>query len=170
MLSFAERLRSSIAPSRVLARARGLVLATRDNDEGLSGIEFAIIAPVLILSFIATADFGLAIYAKMQVENAAQAGTEYAAKNGWTSSSVTSAVTSATSLSGLSATPAPSEFCGCPSTSGVTTATCNTNCASGAVAGTYVSASAQATYSTIISYPGIPTSYTFNSTSTVRIK
>jgi len=170
MLSFAERLRSSIAPSRVLARARGLVLATRDNDEGLSGIEFAIIAPVLILSFIATADFGLAIYAKMEVENAAQAGTEYAARNGYTSSSISSAVTSATNLSGLSASPAPAEFCGCPSTSGVTTATCNTNCASGAVAGTYVSASAQATYSTIISYPGIPTSYTFNSTSTVRIK
>jgi Flp pilus assembly protein TadG len=170
MLSFAERLRSSIALSRVLAQARRLALASLDNDEGLSGIEFAIIAPVLILSFIATADFGLAIYAKMQVENAAQAGTEYASRNGYTSSSISSAVTSATNLSGLAASPAPTEFCGCPSTSGVTTATCGTNCASGAFAGTYVSASAQATYSTIISYPGIPTSYTFNSTSTVRIK
>ena len=169
-MNFTKRSGFSIANSRAFARLCRFALSARVNDEGLSGIEFAIIAPVLILSFIATADFGLAIYAKMQVENAAQAGTEYAAKNGWTSSSVTSAVTSATSLSGLSATPAPSEFCGCPSTSGVTTATCNTNCASGAVAGTYVSASAQATYSTIISYPGIPASYTFNSTSTVRIK
>jgi Flp pilus assembly protein TadG len=156
--------------SKVIVRARRLVLSARDDDHGLSGIEFALIAPVLILSFIATADFGLAIYAKMEVENAAQAGTEYAARNGYTSSSVTSAVTSATMISGLSATPAPSQFCGCPSTSGVTTATCGTNCASGAAAGTYVSASAQATYSTIISYPGIPASYTFSSTSTVRIK
>ena len=156
--------------TKVFSQVRSAVDSVRDNREGLSGIEFALIAPVLILSFIATADFGLAIYAKMEVENAAQAGTEYAARNGYTSSSVTSAVTAATSMSGVSATPAPSQFCGCPSTSGVTTATCNTNCASGAAAGTYVSASAQATYTTIISYPGIPASYTFSSTSTVRIK
>jgi Flp pilus assembly protein TadG len=170
MLSFTKRFWSAIANGSAIARVRGLVRSARADDEGLSGIEFAIIAPVLILSFIATADFGLAIYAKMEVENAAQAGTQYAAANGYTSSSVSSAVTAATNLSGLTASPAPNEFCGCPSTSGVTTATCNTNCASGATAGTYVSASAQATYSTIISYPGIPGSYTFSSTSTVRIK
>ena len=169
MRRFIQRFRPT-SGSNVLTEVREAVVSARDNSEGLSGIEFALIAPVLILSFIATADFGLAIYAKMEVENAAQAGTEYAARNGYTSSSVTSAVTSATSMSGISATPAPSQFCGCPSTSGVTTATCNTNCASGAVAGTYVSASAQATYTTIISYPGIPASYTFSSTSTVRIK
>ncbi len=170
MPNFTERFGYWVVASGVPAKVRELATSARANKEGLSGIEFAIIAPVLILSFIATADFGLAIYAKMEVENAAQAGTEYAAVNGYTSSSVSSAVTSATNLSGLSASPAPSQFCGCPSTSGVTTATCNTNCASGAAAGTYVSASAQATYSTIISYPGIPSSYTFSSTSTVRIK
>jgi len=170
MLSFTKRFDLAIVSSKALARMRKLTLSARNDDQGLSGIEFALIAPVLILSFIATADFGLAIYAKMEVENAAQAGTEYAARNGYTNSSISSAVTSATSLSGLSANPAPTEFCGCPSTSGVTTATCGTNCASGAVAGTYVSSSAQATYSTIISYPGIPNSYTFSSTSTVRIK
>lgn len=170
MLSFTEHRTPSTVAGKGLARARKLVVSARGDERGLSGIEFAMIAPVLILSFIATADFGLAIYAKMEVENAAQAGTQYAAVNGYTSSSVSSAVTSATSLSGLSASPAPTEFCGCPSTSGVTTATCGTNCASGAAAGTYVTASAQATYSTIVSYPGIPSNYTFNSTSTVRIK
>jgi Flp pilus assembly protein TadG len=170
MSNLTDRIKFSSVSSSLLSRAGRVVRSSRHNDEGLAGIEFAIIAPVLILSFIATADFGLAIYAKMEVENAAQAGTEYAAVNGYSSDTVSSAVTNATSLSGVSASPAPSEFCGCPSTSGVTTATCNTNCASGAVAGTYVSASAQATYSTIISYPGIPGSYTFSSTSTVRIK
>ena len=170
MLSFTEHRTPSTMTRKGVARARKLVASARGDERGLSGIEFAMIAPVLILAFIATADFGLAIYAKMEVENAAQAGTQYAAVNGYTSSSVSSAVTSTTSLSGLSASPAPTEFCGCPSTSGVSTATCNTNCASGAAAGTYVTASAKATYSTIISYPGIPDSYTFSSTSTVRIK
>lgn len=161
MLSFTER----------FARARKLVLTARDNEGGLSGIEFAIIVPVLILGFIATADFGLAIYAKMQVENAAQAGTQYAAMHGYDSSKVSAAVTSATSLSGLAASPAPNQFCGCPdSANNVSTATCGTYCQSGAWAGTYVSASAQDTYSTLVAYPGIPNSYTFQSTSTVRIK
>lgn len=165
-----EQFASSSALRKVLARARRFVVSARENDEGLSGIEFAMIAPVLILAFIATADFGLAIFAKMEVENAAQAGTQYAAQNGFSSDTVSSAVTSATSLSGLTASPAPTEFCGCPSTTGITTATCGTNCASGATAGTYVTASAQATYSTIVSYPGVAPSYTFQSTSTVRIK
>ena len=170
MLNFARQFGPLVARGSVLVKARNLILSARHSEEGLSGIEFAMIAPVLILAFIATADFGLAIYAKMEVENAAQAGTQYASVHGYTSDTVSSAVISATSLSGLTASPAPTEFCGCPSTSGVSTATCGTYCANGAYAGTYVSASATNTYSTIVAYPGIPSSYTFQSTSTVRIK
>src|SRR5205823_379771 len=114
---------------------------------------------------------GLAVYSEMEVQNAAQAGTQYAAVHGYNSDSVTTAVTSATTIHGLSASPAPSKFCGCPSTTGgIATATCGTNCASGAAAGTYVTASATATYTTIVAYPGVPSSYTFASTSTVRIQ
>ncbi len=138
---------------------------------GLSGIEFALIAPVLILMFLVTVDFGLAAYAKIEVEAATQAGAEYAALYGYDSTKISSAVTNATAVSGLSATPAPSEFCGCPSSSGVTTATCGTNCDSGMKAGTFVTVSAQASYSTLLSYPSIvPSSYTFSSAATVRLQ
>lgn len=141
------------------------------GELGLSGIEFAVIAPVLILMFIATVDLGMGFYSKMEVEAAAQAGAEYASINGWDSSKISSAVTSATTVSGLQATPAPSEFCGCPSSSGVSSATCGSTCTSGDKAGTYVTVNAQATYSTILSYPSIVSnSYTFNSSSTVRIQ
>ena len=45
-----------------------------------------------------------------------------------------------------------------------------TTCANGMSAGTYVSVSAARTYSTLISYPGFPASYSQTATSTVRIQ
>jgi Flp pilus assembly protein TadG len=137
---------------------------------GLAAIEFAIIAPVLVLALICTADLGLGIYHKMQVENAAQAGAEYAVVHGFTASAITAAVTQATSFSGISASPAPIQFCGCASTAGVTSANCSSTCTGGVAAGTYVTVSAQGTYTTILHYPTMPTSFTFASQSTVRLQ
>ncbi len=59
---------------------------------GSAAIEFAIIAPVLVLALICTADLGLGIHRKMQVENAAQAGVEYAVVYGFTTRSISNAV------------------------------------------------------------------------------
>jgi len=154
-----------------LSRVRALLLRSAKDQSGLSGIEFAIIAPLLALTFIVTVDVGLGVYTKMEVEAAVQAGAEYAALNGFNSTNITSAVSNATNVSGLTVTPAPNQFCGCPSTSGVATATCGSTCASGEAAGSYVNVGAQATYTTILSYPSIvSSSYTFSSQSTVRVK
>jgi len=154
-----------------LFRVRSFLLRSAEDHSGLSGIEFAIIAPLLALTFIVTVDIGLGVYTKMEVEAAVQAGAEYAALNGYNSSNITSAVSNATTVSGLTVSPAPNQFCGCPSTSGVTTATCGSTCASGEAAGSYVNVGAQATYTTILSYPSIvSSSYTFSSQSTVRVK
>jgi Flp pilus assembly protein TadG len=141
-------------------------------DRGVIGamaVELAIIGPALVLMMICTIDFGMGVYRKMQVQNAAQAGAEYAIAHGFTAS-IASVVTSATSLTGITASPAPVQFCGCPASSGVTTVTCNSTCASGAVAGTYVTVSAQGTYNTILSYPSIPVTFSFTSQATVRIQ
>ena len=43
----------------------------RDRN-GLGAVEFAVLAPVLILMFVALADLGLGIYQNMQVDSAAQ--------------------------------------------------------------------------------------------------
>lgn len=154
-----------------LSRIRAFLLRSAKDHSGLSGIEFAIIAPLLALMFIVTVDIGVGFYTKMEVEAAVQAGAEYAALNGFNSSNITSAVSNATNVSGLTVTPAPNQFCGCPSTSGVATATCGSTCASGEAAGSYVNVGAQATYSTILSYPSIvSSSYTFSSQATVRVK
>ncbi len=136
---------------------------------GNAAIEMSLMAAPLVLLAIGTADYGYAIYDQMEVQNAAQAGAEYARKHGFSASGITSAVTAATPLT-VSATPAPAESCGCPSGTSLTPATCGTSCASGLTAGTYVTVSAQATYTTLVPYPGIANSFTLAAASTVRIK
>ena len=139
-------------------------------DSGIAAIEFAILGAVLCLIVVAIGDLGMGFYSYMQVQNSAQAGAQYAIVHGFNSTSIGNAVTNATSVSGITASPAPQQFCGCVSGATVATATCGTVCADGMSAGTYVSASAVRDYSTLISYPGFPASYHQTAISTVRIK
>ncbi|MFB9267718.1 TadE/TadG family type IV pilus assembly protein, partial [Bradyrhizobium erythrophlei] len=55
---------------------RGFGIFRRDA-RGAAAIEFGVLVPVLALMVVSVTDIGLAIYRKMQVENAAQAGVEY---------------------------------------------------------------------------------------------
>jgi Flp pilus assembly protein TadG len=143
--------------------------AARDR-RGIAAVEFAVLLPVLVLMAVCTMDLGLAVYTKMRVQESAQAGSDYAILHGFDVSAVSSAVANAGDLSGLTATPAPAQFCGCPGSSGVTSATCDSTCPNGNPVGKYISASATVVYHTLMTYPIIPAQYTFASTSTVRIK
>ncbi len=139
-------------------------------ESGAAAIEFAILGAVLCLIVVAGGDLGMGFYSYMEVENSAQAGAQYAAVHGFNSTAISNAVTSATSVSGITASPAPTQFCGCVNGTTVANATCGSVCADGMTAGTYVSASAVRDYSTLISYPGFPASYHQTATSTVRIQ
>jgi Flp pilus assembly protein TadG len=143
--------------------------------DGVSTIEFAVIASMLATLVIGMLDFGMGLWQQMEVGNAARAGAEYAAKYGYNSTGIQSAVTSATSLSSISASPAPSEQCGCPTTSAVTffspaqSPPCNTStCASGSTPNTYIVVSAQATYTPVVPFPGF-TSATLTATALARL-
>jgi len=150
------------------SRLNAFLGTSREATEGVAAIELAIIAPVLVLSLICTIDLGLGIYRRMQVESAAQAGAEYAVARGFSQDGVTSAVANATNFTGVSANPAPLQFCGCASASGVTTATCGVPCPDTSNPGTYVTVSAQGSYTTLIPYPMFPNIYNFAAQSTVR--
>ena len=140
------------------------------SESGAAAIEFAVIGAFLCMTVVATGDLGMGFYSYMQVQNSAQAGAQYAAVHGYNSSAITNAVTNATSISGINASPAPSQYCGCVSGNTVASATCGSVCANGMTAGTYVSVSAARTYSTLISYPGFAANYNQTATSTVRIQ
>jgi Flp pilus assembly protein TadG len=138
--------------------------------EGAVSVELGVTLSLITALIIPMVDIGVGAYTQMQVQNAAQAGAEYAAANGWSSSAVTTAVTSATGLSSISASPAPAESCGCITSGSITTATCGSTCGDGDAAGTYVTVAAQAQYSTLFNYPGITSPMTMTAQSTIRIK
>lgn len=133
-----------------------------------AAIEMALLAPALVLMLVGAADYGTAIYRRMQVQHAAQAGADFAMRNGFNSAAIVSAVTNATTFTGLAATPAPIQSCGCATPGAVTAAICGTTCAGGRPAGTYVTVSASGTYTTVLPYPGMPTSFTFAAASMAR--
>lgn len=140
------------------------------DKSGVAAIEFAALGGVMCMLLVVGADLGMAFYSDMQVQTSAQAGAEYAAVHGYDASAVAYAVTTATSSSGISSSPAPVQFCGCPGASGVASATCGTTCPDGMSAGTYVTVSATRTYTTLVAYPGFPNSYVQNASSTVRVQ
>jgi Flp pilus assembly protein TadG len=152
------------------AKLAAFVADTGEGVAGLAAIELAVLAPVLVASIVLTVDLGMGIYRNMQVHRAAQAGTEYAVIHGFNSGAISTAIAGSTSLAGVSASPAPRQFCGCASSTGILEIACNTNCASGAQAATYVTASAQSVYQTIVPYPLLPASFTLTARSTVRMQ
>ena len=147
------------------------IAAARD---GVSTIEFAIVATAVALLLVGIIDFGMGLWDKMQVQNAAQAGASYAAVKGWnsTAGAIETAVTSATGMSGVQASPVPSVMsCGCPNAgaSAITSATCGAACSDGSIAGHYWIVNAKVSYSTILPYPGITSPMNLTATAYARL-
>ena len=165
------RISKMIDSFRAVAKGIGLLIAV----DGVSTIEFAVIASMLATLAIGMLDFGMGLWQQMEVGNAARAGAEFASINGYNSTGIQNAVTSATSLSSISASPGPSEQCGCPSASAVTffspaqSPPCNTStCSNGSTPNTYIVVSAQATYTPVVPFPGF-TSATLTATALARL-
>lgn len=132
---------------------------------GSAAIEFALAIPILLVLVAGTAEIGFGVHEAMQVYNSVEAGALYASKHGFDVTGISNAVVNATGTSGITATPAPTSFCGCPSAGGVAPATCGAVCGGGGTAGTYVRVNASYTHETILNYPsfGLPTILTAQS-------
>lgn len=143
------------------------------SSNGSISIELAVTLSLITAMVIPIVDIGMGAYTQMQVQNAAQAGAEYAAVKGasnWNATNVATAVTSASSLNSISASPAPSESCACVTNGALTTVICGSTCGNSEPAGTFATVNAKATYSTLFKYPGIPNPMNLTATSTVRIQ
>ena len=147
-----------------------LLRAIRDDRCGVAAIEFAVMAPALVMMTICTVDLGMGIYRNMQVQNAAQAGAQYAMMHVFDPNQIASVVSSATGLSGISASPAPVQYCGCATGAGVSNIGCGSTCPAGAIYGNYVQVSTQGTYTTLLPYPMIASSFTLTAQSNVRVQ
>ncbi|HJS61579.1 MAG TPA: TadE/TadG family type IV pilus assembly protein [Pseudolabrys sp.] len=143
----------------------------RRTDSGTVAIEFGLLVPVLLALIGITAELGFAMYESMQVNNAVGSGALYAAKNGYDASGISAAVTGATGTPGITATPAPTQFCGCPGASGITVTTCLSPppCTDGSRPGRYVRINASLSHQTILPNVGLPLPATLTAHSIVRL-
>jgi Flp pilus assembly protein TadG len=167
------------------------------EEDGAVLVEATLIAPILVVMSVYVMDFGLSFYYKMEMQNAAQAGAQWAIANGvYNSSSIQVAAQNATQLpaagtSACTATSPPcvtvtsSQFCGCSndssghavvtllSSTGCTVAP-NSTCNSTGVAGNYVTVSASPTntYHSFVPpiYGLMSSTPNISATTTVRIQ
>ncbi len=111
---------------------------------GAAVIEFALLAPVLLLMVVGAIDFGTFIHQKMQLQSAARAGVQFAAQSNATISDTAGIVNAAANASELDftgVTTTTTQFCSC--SDGVESAAdtfggCSGSCAGGELPGLYV--------------------------------
>jgi Flp pilus assembly protein TadG len=158
-----------------LARALGAFFGReRLAIAGVAAIELAMVSPLVVTGVLGAGELGISIFRETQVSFAADAGAKYALAHGFNATKVSNAIVNATTYTAITATPAPSQFCGCPAASGVSVASgvppCSATCSGGASAGTYVTASSKALFSPIIPNPWQTSTVTLAAQATVRIK
>jgi Flp pilus assembly protein TadG len=153
---------------------RQLLAGLAGAKGGSAVLEFALCAPLLIGLLMPVVDYGIAYSEQIRVQNAAQAGAQYAILHPWSSTSpaaISKAVLAASTVSTLTASPAPIQTCGCPSGSAVTPSlTCSSTCSDGQPAGYYVTVNAQAPYISAMPYTVLQQPMTLSAQSMVRIR
>ena len=145
---------------------------------GVAAIELAMVSPLVVTGVLGVGELGISIFRETQVSFAAQAGADFALAHGFNATKVSNAIVNATTYTAITAgPPQPSQFCGCPTASGVssvatcgTTCTCTATCSGGFTAGTYVTASSRAQFSPIIPNPWQTNTVTLAAQTTMRIK
>ncbi len=146
-----------------------VVRRTLRKRSGTAAIEFGLAIPLLLVILMGVVELGYAMYQAMQVTAAVEAGALYAAKNGFDANAISTTVVNATGTQGIAATPAPAQFCGCPSAAGIVETACNATCNDGKPAGQYVRISAALTRVTILPYPALGLPDTLTAQSVVRL-
>jgi Flp pilus assembly protein TadG len=137
---------------------------------GSAAIEVGLMMPVLLVLLAGLVEVGFAVREAMQVQAAAEAGAGYAIKNGWDSAAISNAVANATGATGISASPAPVQFCGCPGAGSVTAVLCTVKCTGGTAPGVYVQVNASQPHATILANLHLPIPAKFTAHATVRLQ
>jgi hypothetical protein len=138
----------------------------RRYSRGQSFVEFAVLAPVLLLFLLAIADFGRVFFVAIALNNAARAGTQYGIQSPANAADFSgmaqAAQNDASGIGGVTAT--ASEYCECPDGS---SQACDQSPSCGDMR-VYVEVDTSGSFQTLLNYPGIPSSITLNGKSIVR--
>ena len=137
------------------------------QSEASSLIEVAIICPICILLLVGSVDFGLGYYAAIEVSSAAQAGASYGIQQpADTAGIVAAAKLDAPNVSGM--TTAVSTGCECSDGTWVVVGCASAPTGCGANVVNYVQVTTSATYTSLMKYPGIPTTFSLQGSARIR--
>ena len=165
----AAAMRPSLARIGALARDR----------RGMSAVEFGLAAPVFLAILTPVIDLGLAFSQQIRVNQAVEAGSQYATANPYNGSTWASNVSGAmTNATTLSVSPVVgSETCGCPNSTSTaiiggygSPPSCTGPCPDGSNPGYYVTISASLTYTSVMPYSILGSTATLSSQAVVRVQ
>lgn len=150
-----------------LQKCRNEASPSRRDRRGSALVEFALLAPLLLLITAGTMEFSRVFYAATVVASAARAGVQLVVEDSANASNFTAiqnaALADGADVAGLTAT--ASQFCQC--SDGTTTSCGSGGCSSKR---TYVQLLTSATFSTLGTYPMVPSSVILNGKAVVRAK
>lgn len=150
----------------------------RRKEAGQTILEVALMTPLLLALMIGIIEFGRYAYIGILVGNAARAGAAFGAQNPGTAADQTDIATAATNdfqsngqaVSNLAVT--SSFACGCDSSGTATSEACTGSGAGTCASGHWiitVTVEAKGNFSSLFSFPGIPSNLTLDRTCTLRV-
>ena len=143
----------------------------REPGRGQAIVEMAIVLPLLLLLFVGIIDFGRIYYTTMTVAHAARAGAQYGAQNNGTSTDINgmqqAGLDAAGDVPGVTVT--ARQYCQCASGQVVDCILDTDTCAEG-VPQLFVEVTADKVYTTMLSYPGIPSTNDVTRRVTLRVQ
>jgi Flp pilus assembly protein TadG len=132
---------------------------------GVAAVEFALATPILLVTLVGMADFGLAVNEKMRLYTAARAGAQAGLGDATATATITQAVTSAANLDAGAVTVTVAQSCGCADG---TTAVCGTVCADASTQRGYVTVTVNESYAMLLNYPGFTNPVALSAAATLR--
>lgn len=135
-----------------MCRILRFLAALRRRDDGIAGIEFGLLAPILLTIVVGIVDFGMAAYVKREAQAAAQAGVQFALIEGWEPTAIEAVVAASSTLD------APAiwveKVFACAGATGLVFVSEGAGCAGGP-AGTYVRVTVQADFTPMLPLEGL---------------
>ncbi len=145
----------------------------RGKRAGTATVELAVLLPLLLLIALGTVDFGRVFYMSVEVANAARAGVQYGAQGVTYSTDYTGMVNAAKNDAAdiPSMTATAERFCTCTgSNSRVSCSSPPCTAPLPTAPEIYVQVDTQATFKTLMNYPGIPSTITLSKEAIMRVQ
>jgi len=134
---------------------------------GQSAVELALVTPILIVLLVVAADFGRVFYTSIAVNNAARAGAQYGSESIVTAAD-SAGITAAAKTDGWSGLNVSASQCTCETSTIV--AACATSYCTNNPAATYVTVTVTAPFTTLVNYPGLPSSITLTGHAIMQVQ